>query len=254
MIRIFIIFIIILIIILNKKEYFSDNSEKFKCVDKKLMDKLINGVELLDKIFRKNNIYYSISFGTLLGAIRHGELIPWDDDIDLLIWRKDIDKIMSLNEEFKKNGWILEINWKLIKLYPFINNKKVEYPFIDLFIIDGYKDLDGNFKINRCLLEDGSKYIYKNECISLSKNHNWFHKWFHFDKKLLGKTKDYKLSSKKYGYNIVLKGPIEGIKLLKYWYGDDCLHMCKTQEINHITGKYQKSEIINCKELKSLFE
>jgi phosphorylcholine metabolism protein LicD len=239
LILIILIFIIILFIE-NQKDKFGDNN--FKITNKNVIKKVIEGLELIDKIFRKNNIYYSISFGTLLGAIRHKQMIPWDDDIDLLIWRNDIDKIMSLNDEFKKNGWILEKNWKLIKLYPIINNKIIRYPFIDFFVIDINDD-----KIVRCLTE-------QDKCNQLDLKHKWYHKWFHFDKNLLNNNIDYDLISKKYNYKLKVKGPKEGIKLLKYWYGDNCLEICKTQEFNHITNKYEKPNSMNCSELKSLFE
>jgi phosphorylcholine metabolism protein LicD len=236
-----IIIIIIIFIIINKRELFNVNS--FKITDEKIIKKVVNGLEIIDKIFRKNNIYYSISFGTLLGAIRHKQMIPWDDDVDILIWRKDIDNIMMLNEEFKKNGWILVKEWKLIKLYPFINNNNIiiKYPFIDFFIMDIEDD-----KIVRCL-------INKDKCEQLDKKHKWYHKWFNFDKNLLIETKDYKLTSKKYNYDLIVKGPKEAIKLLKLWYGKDCFKICKTQEFNHITSKYQKPISYNCDELKSLF-
>lgn len=53
-------------------------------------------IELLtefDRICRKHNLKYNISFGTLLGAVRHKGFIPWDDDIDVTMPWEDYNKL-----------------------------------------------------------------------------------------------------------------------------------------------------------------
>ena len=65
-------------------------------------------VELLifiDKVCNKHDIDYWLGFGTLLGAVRHGGFIPWDDDIDLVILREDYNKLIEiLPKELTEHG------------------------------------------------------------------------------------------------------------------------------------------------------
>lgn len=71
----------------------------------------IQGIELkilreVDRICEKYGLHYSLSGGTLLGAIRHKDFIPWDDDIDIDLKRDDFIKLLSvlpteLGDEFE---------------------------------------------------------------------------------------------------------------------------------------------------------
>lgn len=50
----------------------------------------------LDTICRRHNIHYWICSGTLLGAVRHGGYIPWDDDLDVELLRDDYLRLMDI--------------------------------------------------------------------------------------------------------------------------------------------------------------
>ena len=56
-------------------------------------------LEILDYInttLKGEQIPYWLAYGTLLGSIRHKGYIPWDDDIDIIVLRKDLDRAISV--------------------------------------------------------------------------------------------------------------------------------------------------------------
>ena len=52
-----------------------------------------------DKAMRENGIEYTLGAGSAIGAVVHGGFIPWDDDIDVLMDRKNYDKFLSLKDK-----------------------------------------------------------------------------------------------------------------------------------------------------------
>lgn len=52
-----------------------------------------------DRICRKHHIMYSLTGGTLLGAVRNGGFIPWDDDSDVSMMRSEYEKFVAVCEQ-----------------------------------------------------------------------------------------------------------------------------------------------------------
>ena len=63
-----------------------------------LQNKMLELVLEIDEICRKNNITYYLTGGSVLGAVRHGGFIPWDDDIDIMMTRQEFDKFVKACE------------------------------------------------------------------------------------------------------------------------------------------------------------
>lgn len=95
-----------------------------------------------DRVAKKNNLKYMLVGGTLLGAIRHKGFIPWDDDIDIGMPRKDY-------ELFKKI-WKKEINTK-------------KFFFQDMDNTNNYGMIFGKLKMKDTLLVEKTNNIKKEE-------------------------------------------------------------------------------------------
>ena len=148
----------------TKNEYYANKKiEAFKNVwSKKDKEDIIKLLKIFDKICVENDIKYFLFAGTLLGWARYKKILPWDDDVDIVIPKKDLKKFKSLSEKFKKDHGIGMVGktWHTdnFQKLSFIKNEPIPYwkkrrihntfPFIDIFTYSDNQDIDAPKVIN----------------------------------------------------------------------------------------------------------
>jgi phosphorylcholine metabolism protein LicD len=90
----------------------------------------------LDMVLTPQAIPYLLFGGTQLGAIRHHDIIPWDDDIDVSIFEQDKDRFLTLLPKLTALGYQLEPVRYGYKLH----RTATAYPFIDIFLLRDFGD------------------------------------------------------------------------------------------------------------------
>ena len=123
---------------------------------------ILNNLLVLDKVCREHNLRYYLSDGTMLGAVRHGGFIPWDDDADVMMPRPDYDILMAnahlwMPEPFEVKSSendadypgdfakLIDASTTLIERYHY---KYLSGIYIDIFPLDGAPDS----LLEQCLL------------------------------------------------------------------------------------------------------
>lgn len=61
-------------------------------------------LHILDKVFKEYDIEYWLDCGSLIGSIREGTYIEWDNDMDISIHFKDVKRVRKLKKEFARHG------------------------------------------------------------------------------------------------------------------------------------------------------
>lgn len=141
-----------------RKEYNPDNS-----MLRKAQLRMVEMLRFVDDICKKNNIIYWLDAGTLLGAVRHGGFIPWDDDTDICMPLADMLKFKKImlesnpSEEFilqchetdpgyNRSQWVVlrDLKSEYIQDNKFHQNLKYKGLQIDIFPLE--KDVPTKLK------------------------------------------------------------------------------------------------------------
>ncbi len=142
---------------------------------------LLSMMDDIHRVCRDNGLQYVLTGGCALGAVRHQGFIPWDDDIDVCLPRRDYDRFRQcMLEAFPEKYYIQEV--KACKGYD-LNFMKVRLNgtvfcefldpepeksgvFIDVFSIENVSDRPISRKLHR-ILSDGLQFVCS--CIRIRK-------------------------------------------------------------------------------------
>ena len=114
--------------------------------EKKIHRSLLGMLKKFDEICRKNEIEYTLHGGTLLGAIREKGFIPWDDDADIAMTRKEYERLKFVldktDDQFYLRGRI-KVQFR---------DKTDSNVWIDIFICDFISERSHVQKLKQGLL------------------------------------------------------------------------------------------------------
>lgn len=151
-------------------------------------------LDLLQKllcVLEKHNIPYFASGGTLLGAVRHGGFIPWDDDIDIMMLRKDYDRLCAVAPREFEHPYFFQTFYTdkgYFRGHAQLRNslttaalpsEALKAPFnqgifIDIFPLDSVPDNEAAFKAQRRRLNSLNRLLNSSARISADKNRSFF--------------------------------------------------------------------------------
>lgn len=142
-------------------------------------------LDYVDAFCCKHEIKYTLSGGTLLGAVRHGGYIPWDDDIDIQMLRNEYIRFTELWNASKSGhpyefisiesgnsygspiGKVCNPNTILI-----VREVEITGVFVDVFPVDYVKDMD-DFSIRHSMVMKLRKLQGFDMALKQKKYHNW---------------------------------------------------------------------------------
>lgn len=157
------------------------NIEELKIIQLNLLDAL---KEFCDR----NSLTYYLAYGTLIGAVRHKGYIPWDDDVDILMPRRDYEKLIAAFNEGTDNQCLRLISHEINPEYylPFAKlvdtstamqeEVRSDYQigvYIDIFPLD---NLDDDYEKAKKCMRKAFRYnallVLKN--LVINKDRPWY--------------------------------------------------------------------------------
>lgn len=96
-------------------------------VDNEIKKALLEAMDEFHRVCEKHNLKYYLIGGSLIGAIRHKGCIPWDDDIDIVMFKDDFERLLQLRMDLSANFELIHRSFPDSLLLPIarIENHRV---------------------------------------------------------------------------------------------------------------------------------
>ncbi len=184
----------------------------------------------IKRICDENNIKYFVIAGTLLGAIRHGGFIPWDDDMDIGMLREDYERFIEIAKKDLKEDFFLQTTE---------TDENYGLPFAKILLNDTVLvEATAGSNAKKGIFVDVFPFDNVPESDEMRENHN---KQTYFYKRLLLAKLNYNLCAK----NDYVKRVIYfALKIVSTFYSHDKLAQKLENEIIKYNGK-QSEDIVN---------
>ena len=88
------------------KAKYNPEGSKLRRLQLRMLDMLI----YIDKVCTEQNIDWRLDCGNILGAVRHGGFIPWDDDIDIVLVPKEHKRLVAYLKDHPHPQFVLQDN------------------------------------------------------------------------------------------------------------------------------------------------
>lgn len=135
-----------------------------KDTDQRIVNRLYYLLDEISTEFDKNDVEYIMVGGTLLGSVRHGGLIPWDDDGDICVLNKTPEEILEILKPLKKRQILSREHVDGNVIIASVNNHR---GYLDIFFMgennNKYKFL---YPYN---VRYPTEWFYKNELYPIKK-------------------------------------------------------------------------------------
>ena len=200
----------------NPCSYMTQTNE-LKYTDAIVVKRLYDLAKIIHDVFTEVGVKYWSSGGTTLGCVRHKGLIPWDDDLDVCVHKKDVSIVLTkAKDAFDSKGVrLVEATFGYRTFHktdsvPLLDHR---YPFCDIFVMKSTGD-------GKCYIADGCGRTQWPEEVYCVKN-------------------TVNIEQMPFG-NFVLNCPSNAEKYLDQVYGDTWRTEGVTHNYDHIIKRYIK--------------